>query len=175
MTPTEMTAAILELVQRPKYRPAKPRVLAQRLGVPKSEVAEVKKIVKSLIAAGRLRYGAGHLVQPIEAAETGPLEASGAVPTSRPPGKRIVGSFRRNEAGYGFVRPADQPRSDGREGDIYIPAKRTKDAASGDTLATSSPAPQGRIGAVRSTPVCDSQLLALATSRPGTCAPRLRA
>jgi len=31
------------------------------------------------------------------------------------------------------------------------------------------------MGAVRSTPVCDSQLLALATSRPGTAAPSSRA
>jgi hypothetical protein len=45
----------------------------------------------------------------------------------------------------------------------------------GDTLATSSGAPQGRIAALRSTPGCDSQLLALATSRPGTWAPRSRA
>ena len=40
-----------------------------------------------------------------------------------------------------------------------------------DPGTLSSP-PQGRIGARRSTPSCDSQLLALVTSRPGTRAPR---
>ena len=48
-------------------------------------------------------------------------------------------------------------------------------ACTGETRATSCGAPQGRMGAVRSTPGWDNQLLALSTSRPGTAAPRSRA
>ena len=54
-------------------------------------------------------------------------------------------------------------------------ARYEADAASGETFSTPSGAPQGRMGAVRSTPGCDSQLLALATSRAGTAAPSSRA
>ncbi len=50
MKSTKLTQAILELVSRPRYRPAKPRVIAQRLGLPKAEVAEVKKLIKKMIA-----------------------------------------------------------------------------------------------------------------------------
>jgi hypothetical protein len=42
-------------------------------------------------------------------------------------------------------------------------------------LATPSAPPHGRIAASRSTAAFDSQLFALLTSRPGTCAPSVRA
>ena len=42
--------AILELVGQSGYRPVKPRVIAQKLGVPMGRVAEVRKAVKRLIA-----------------------------------------------------------------------------------------------------------------------------
>jgi ribonuclease R len=139
MKSAELTEAILELVNRPKYRPAKPRVIAQRLGLPKAEVAAVKKVIKKLIAAGQLRYGAGHLIQPADG--------------TKPQGNRVVGTFRRNESGFGFVRPSGVPRGeDGRDADIYIPAKRTKDAATGDVVAVrllpqrdKHPGPRGAI------------------------------
>ena len=149
MNPTELTEAILGLVGRPKYRPAKPRVIAQRLELPKSEVALVKKIIKRLIAAGQLRYGAGHLILP----GVGGLDAAAGEAKAKPPGNQIVGAFRRNESGFGFVRPTGTPRGEGaRDADIYIPAKRTKDAANGDVVAVrllppgkKHPGPRGEI------------------------------
>ncbi|MHB8901332.1 MAG: ribonuclease R [Thermoguttaceae bacterium] len=152
MTLTEMAQAILDLVRHPNYRPAKPRIIAQRLGLPKSEVDAVKKTVKSLIAAGQLRYGSGHLVLPIEMAGAGP-QGNQDEPAAAPRGKRIVGVFRRNEAGFGFVRPAGEARGqDGRQTDIYIPARKTQDAANGDTVAVQllpggrkHPGPRGEI------------------------------
>ncbi|NLS90928.1 MAG: ribonuclease R [Planctomycetaceae bacterium] len=149
MQPTELTEAILQLVSRPQYRPAKPRVIAQRLGLPKAEVASAKKIIKKLIATGQLRYGANHLIQPAAAGET----AGEPVRAGKQRGKRIVGPFRRNEAGFGFVRPRGVTRGEeGREADIYIPAKRTKDAANGDIVAVQllppghkHPGPRGEI------------------------------
>jgi ribonuclease R len=153
MTPTEMIEAILELVNRPKYRPAKPRAIAQRLGLPKSEAASVKNVIKRLIAAGKLRYGAGHLIQSAEGARTTGEQSGAGKPAAKLHGKRIVGSFRHNESGFGFVRPTGVPRGeDNREADIYIPAKRTKDAANGDIVAVQllppgrkHPGPRGEI------------------------------
>ena len=49
------------------------------------------------------------------------------------------------------------------------------EASRGEMRATSSGAPQGRMGALRSTPGWESQLLALATRRAGTLAPSSRA
>ena len=161
MTSTELTEAILQLVNRPKYRPVKPRAIAQKLGLPKAEAALVKKTIKKMVAAGQLRYGANHLIQPVEGVKPAPTtkpaakataaKATAAKPKTR--GNRIVGSFRRNEGGFGFVRPKGVPRGeDGRDADIYIPAKRTKDAANGDIVAAQllppgrkHPGPRGEI------------------------------
>ena len=157
MKSTELTEAILQLVNRPKYRPVKPRAIAQKLGLPKAEAALVKKTVKKMVAAGQLRYGSNHLIQPVEgvkpAAPPKPAAKAVAPGKGKPRSNRIVGSFRRNESGFGFVRPKGVPRGeDGREADIYIPAKRTKDAANGDIVAvqllppgTKHPGPRGEI------------------------------
>ncbi|HKD35507.1 MAG TPA: ribonuclease R [Pirellulales bacterium] len=95
---------------------------------------------------------AGHAVRseemPEEVAEPhdGTVEASGthSVPYGRSQptrtisprgrGDRISGVFRRAQAGFGFVRPTElSPQAD-RKLDIFIPADRTLDAASGDTV-----------------------------------------
>lgn len=157
MNSPELTEAVLQLVNRPKYRPVKPRAIAQKLGLPKAEAALVKKTIKKMVAAGQLRYGANHLIQPVEGVKptpvTKPAEKSAGVPKSETRSNRIVGSFRRNESGFGFVRPKGMPRGeDGRDADIYIPAKRTKDAANGDVVAVQllppgkkHPGPRGEI------------------------------
>ncbi len=157
MKTNELTNAILELVNRPKYRPVKPRMIAQRLGLPKAEGAAVKKLVKKMVAAGQLRYGANHLIQPVPgvkpSATPKPRSESAKVTESKPRGNRIVGSFRRNESGFGFVRPKGVPRGENaREADIYVPARRTKDAANGDIVAVQllppgkkHPGPRGEI------------------------------
>jgi ribonuclease R len=120
-TTPDLEAAVLALVRRPDYRPVKPRILAQRLALPKSEAAAVKKAVKRLVARGELVYGSNHLVEPARAGQT--------------KSNRIVGVFRRTESGHGFVRPAAAPGGEGRGRDIYIPAQKTRDAATGDLVA----------------------------------------
>ena len=54
-------------------------------------------------------------------------------------------------------------------------ARYLAETSTGDSLRTSSGLPQGRIGAVRSAPACESQDFADATRRAGTSAPRWRA
>ena len=121
MSENDLDRAVLEFVRRANYRPIKPRGIAKRLGLSKPEAMEVKRAVKRLVAQGLLRYSANHLV---ESAEGGP-----------PQGNRIVGVFRRAEAGYGFVRPQSGPKGELPDRDIYVPRPKTLDAATGDTVA----------------------------------------
>jgi len=131
--------AILDLIGRPDYRPAKPRAIARRLGVPKDRAAEVKKLIKRLVSSGQLTYGPGHLVEPPR--------------PGTPRGNRVVGVFRRMSAGYGFVRPSGAAPEAERAGDVYIPAKRAGDASTGDVVvvrlskrpAKRFPGPRGEI------------------------------
>ncbi len=131
MSEIDLEQAILTFVTRSGYRPVKPRVIAQQLGLGKSEAAEVKKAVKRLVARGQLAYRSNHLVEPVGA---------------RSHGNRIVGVFRRTEAGHGFVRPPRAPGEDEQPRDIYIPAEKTADAATGDTVAVRLTKARGDLG-----------------------------
>ena len=144
----DLELALLDLVNRPGYKPAKPRVLAQRLGCSKDQVAELKRAVKRLVRRGQIAYGGNHLVRP----------AAGG-----PQANRVVGVFHRAQQGYGFVRPkaplsaSRDDRSRARHAqdaeppqDIYIPAKGTHDAATGDVVLVGLQRP--RRGAPRGSP-----------------------
>ena len=56
--------SILHVVNAPGYRPVKPRAIAQQLQLPEEAVA-VRRAVKRLVRLGQLRYGANHLVSPV--------------------------------------------------------------------------------------------------------------
>jgi len=130
----KLDEAVLQHVNRPGYQPVKPRVIAKKLGFDKDRAAEVKKAIKRLVRAGRLMYGASHLVKPVPPGAA-PGAAAGAAASNQ-----VVGTFRRHENGFGFVRPvaSGAPQQETTEGarsaDVYIPAKRAGDAATGDTV-----------------------------------------
>lgn len=166
---------ILEFVARPNYQPVKPRVIAKKLGIERDDLPDFKRLLKRLVKAGRLAYGASHLVLPVTnvghavRAEEVPeviaephdgsmspgenprtISAPGthSVPyekavASKPSKNRasshglanhVTGVFRRAQAGFGFVRPTNSAPQADRKLDIFIPADRTLDAASGDTV-----------------------------------------
>ncbi len=160
MEDLDLQQKILKFVRRKGYRPVKPRVIAERLKVPKDRAAEVKRAVKRLVGRGQLAYAANHLVRAAE--------------PSSPGGNRLVGVFQRTQKGFGFVRPTgaglatsqqpaagDAAAGDAAAGDaaavaeikdIYIPAKRTADAATGDVVLVQltkqrahDPGPRGEI------------------------------
>ncbi len=146
MDTLDLELRILDFVARPNYQPVKPRVIADRLNLSKDEAREAKRVVKRLVRRGQLAYGANHMVKPAE-------------PES-PKSGRVVGTFQRMQAGFGFVRLHDPvtgaPFSRGQQAeppeDIYIPAKWTADAASGDVVLTQlnrqrsgDPGPRGEI------------------------------
>ena len=148
MDTSDLEQAILDLVGREGYRPVKPRKIAAQLQVPKSEVVDVKKAVKALVARGQLAYGSNHLVQAAatglktsEVSQTSEVSGHGAVQ-----GNRVVGVFRRKEGGFGFVRPSGSVPGEPEVGDIYIPANRAGDASSGDVVAVRLKAKHGGRG-----------------------------
>src|SRR6476659_5847639 len=55
---------VLAHVLGPKYQPVKPRVIAKRLKLPSEQHKALKLAIKRLAKAGKLTYGAGHLVRP---------------------------------------------------------------------------------------------------------------
>jgi ribonuclease R len=62
--------------------------------------------------------------------------------------EHVVGTFRRAEAGFGFVRPEGTLKAAGRDSDVFIPAKYTGDAANGDTVSVRLSSKVGRLGKV---------------------------
>jgi len=115
---------LLAYVHAEHYQPVKPRVIARKLELDEDTTRELKKLIKRLVKKGLLEYGQKHLVR-------------------KPSGKKndkslVTGVFRRNPNGYGFVRPNEALGSSSREFDIFIPARRTLDASSGDIVQVRS-------------------------------------
>jgi ribonuclease R len=171
MSPQELQTAIVDFVNQPNYHPVKPRVIAQRLRLAKEEVTEVRRAVKRLVRMGKLIYASNHLVRPATPASPTASRAARAdqpVTEETPPKKkrsqrdrpRAVGIFQRTRKGFGFVRVApvtsEEQASRPKEvpEDIFVPAKYTLDAASGDLVAVevrrgrkegTQPGPRGRV------------------------------
>ncbi len=133
MKDSELESLVLRHISRPNYRPVKPRVIAKQLGIHKSLHQDLKRAIKRLAKRGELNYGKNHLVQ-------------GANSSSR---GEVLGTFRRNDAGYGFVRPQGTSKSTGRDNDIFIPASKTRDAASGDVVRVRTSRRRSRLGGSR--------------------------
>lgn len=100
---------LTELIFDEHYSPMKIKELAILLQVPKSDRAELKKVLDALVADGKIgiskkgKYG-------------------------KPENTAIVGTFISNRRGFGFVEVEDM------EEDIFIPGKDTMDAFHMDTV-----------------------------------------
>src|SRR5690348_922203 len=147
---------VLAHVLGPKYQPVKPRVIAKQLRLPSEQHKALKLAIRRLAKAGKISYGAGHLVSaPQKGKVQGPksevqsrgsgVRGQGSEVRGRKPevsdGQRlnrdsknaVVGTFRRTSKGFGFVRPQGAKRGD-RAGDIYIAAGATMDASDHDVV-----------------------------------------
>lgn len=153
MNPLEQS--ILQLVNTPGYRPVKPRVIAQKLNVPKDELHDLKRTIKRLVHDKQLAYGPNHLVMPAAEAAKPKKSPPAAEKTAspRPPkGNRLTGVFQRRQKGFGFVRLTGDARAAGDVKDIFIPSDRAGDAATGDVVVVQlkkprqgDPGPRGEI------------------------------
>jgi ribonuclease R len=104
---------IIKFLKHRDYTPLKPAPLAKALGVSSEDYPQFKLAFEELRRAGYVVIGAKNLV-------------------SLPPlSGRIIGTFRANPRGFGFVTPLE-PNS---HGDLFIPPSATAEAMTGDIVA----------------------------------------
>jgi ribonuclease R len=165
----KLRGAVLSHVANPNYHPVKPAVIAKQLGLSGEATQELKRVIKRLIKAGELAWGPSHLVYPATkpqrerskhaATRAAKLEVAAEHAAdrnrerrekskSKPSGssKHFTGTFRRAAGGFGFVRPEGTLRAEGRDADVFIPAEKTGDAASGDIVSVRLESKRGRMG-----------------------------
>ena len=110
---------ILDLVYASDYRPSKPKVIHQSLGLPDEIYPQVRRTIKRLTREGRVAFLTNHLVAPAGAVDTDPSV--------------VRGIFRLANAGFGFVRPNLEGGKTPTD-DIFIPARFTASAMDGDLV-----------------------------------------
>ena len=103
---------ILKFLSHRRYRPQELRSLARVMDIAEADYAQFRGAVKALMKAGRIVLGAKSVL------------------TLPQPAGKVVGTYRANPRGFGFVVPSD-PTS---HGDLYIPAGMGADAITGDTV-----------------------------------------
>ena len=104
---------IIRLVRHHDYKPLKLAHLARALGVSNEDYPLFKLAFEELCREGQVVIGSGNLIS---------LPAMSG---------KVVGTFRANPRGFGFVIPLE-PNS---HGDLFIPPGATGDAVSGDVVA----------------------------------------
>ncbi|MHC4148214.1 MAG: ribonuclease R [Planctomycetota bacterium] len=104
---------IIKFLRHPDYTPVKPARLAKALGVSSEDYEQFKLAFEQLRQAGHVVVGARNLIS---------LPAMSG---------RLVGTFRANPKGFGFVTPLE-PNS---HGDLFIPPDVTAEAMTGDIVA----------------------------------------
>lgn len=115
--PQDLPARIVEHLKHPSYRPQKPRKLAKALDVAGEEDYHAfRDALKDLMHEGRVALGAGGNV---------------VLPAAKQASGRILGTYRHNKRGFGFVVPTDPA---GHE-DLFIPEGENGGAITGDIVA----------------------------------------
>lgn len=110
LMPDKFSRRILKHVADRRYTPRLLRDLANDLGVPPDELDAFRDSATQLIHAGQIVLASSHAI------------------TLPPPGRKMIGTFRLNPRGFGFVVP-DSPVE---HGDLFIPAGNTGGAMTGD-------------------------------------------
>ena len=118
--PTPLEERLLAHVHRPQYQPVKPKVIARQLGLhTDDEKRQLKRAIKRLVKRGHLEYGRNHVVFP----GTGKVKRA----------EEAIGTFRRTRRGDGWVVPR-RVEEGPPPSDIFIPRRRSLDAATGDLV-----------------------------------------
>lgn len=103
---------VLSHVGHKAYTPAQAHILAKDLGVPEEEFEDFQRAIESLAEEGQVVFGDDKLV------------------TLPPMGREVIGRFKKNPKGFGFVIPEDK----NQHGDLFIPPEASMDAVTGDTV-----------------------------------------
>ncbi len=112
MSAEEFTERILRFLSRDDYRPQRLRALARTMGIAEDQYGTFRQSVKALAKTGRVVLGSRNILMLPE------------------PSGSIVGRFRANPKGFGFVVP-ELPTA---HGDLYVPVGETHDAMTGDIV-----------------------------------------
>ena len=120
---------IIGLLKHDDYRPVRLGQLAKALGVSAEHYQDFKEAFDQLRGAGHVIIGARNLV-------TLPSLAG-----------QIVGTFRANPKGFGFI----VPREPNSHGDLFVPPKGTADAMTGDIVVAKVKRSGKRAGQMRYT------------------------
>jgi ribonuclease R len=118
---------ILRLLMHRDYTPLNTGALAREIGVTKEDAEDFKTAFEELRAAGRVILGPRNVV------------------TLPKMSDRIVGKFRLNAKGFGFVKPLEP----NLHGDLFIPPGATGEAMTGDTVMARTSARGKREGETR--------------------------
>ncbi len=143
----ELRVAVLSYTSNPVYRAVKPGVIAERLGLEGDVAAQAKKVIKKMIREELLEYGPNHLVVPVDPEHPSrknldlPAGKDESGKGKKDKGNRkksggdfLVGTLRRISSGDAFVRPEGTPASAERDLDIFVSARDSADATSGDVV-----------------------------------------
>jgi ribonuclease R len=103
---------ILDFLRQPAYQPMETRRLARAMGIAEAEYGDFHDAVDALRRVGRVVLGSGN-----------------AVMLPQPRGE-VVGTYRGNPRGFGFVVPDE----DTVHGDLFIAPGGSLDAVTGDTV-----------------------------------------
>ncbi|HSV27237.1 MAG TPA: RNB domain-containing ribonuclease, partial [Sedimentisphaerales bacterium] len=120
---------ILRLLTHRDYTPINTGALAREVGVPQEDIEDFKRAVEELHASGRVIIGPRNVV-------TLPRMTD-----------RIVGKFRLNPKGFGFVKPLEP----NLHGDLFIPPGAAGEAMTGDTVIARTSSRGKREGQTRYT------------------------
>ncbi|HUU82742.1 MAG TPA: ribonuclease R [Phycisphaerae bacterium] len=113
MAPERFADRIVRHLARKGYRPQKVEKLARDMGIADAEYGDFRKAVKGLMKTGRVVMG------------------SASALTLPDPPRTVVGRFRLNPKGFGFVIP-DTPNS---HGDLFVPPGEAGGAITGDMVS----------------------------------------
>jgi ribonuclease R len=113
MTTERFADRIIRHLARQGYQPQKIRRLARAMRIADEEYGDFREAVKALMKTGRIVMG------------------SASALTLPDPARRVVGRFRSNPRGFGFVIP-DSANS---HGDLFVPPGQASDAVTGDLVA----------------------------------------
>ena len=108
--PERYVGAILKYLSSREYQPLKPRQLARQMGVAEADYGTFRDAVKRLRDAGRVVLGVRNALM---------------LPQM---GSSVVGVYRANPRGFGFV----VPETPNRHGDLFIPPEANGGALTGD-------------------------------------------
>ncbi|MFA9478684.1 ribonuclease R [Phycisphaerales bacterium AB-hyl4] len=111
--PERFARRILEHLADQRYEPRTAHELARDLSIPEDEQPAFEEAVRQLLEEGQMVAGSSEtLLLP-------------------PPGKTMVGIFRKHERGFGFIVPDELTQ----HGDLFVPPNASMDAMTGDRVS----------------------------------------